>query len=714
MRDKFLKRKYIYSSLPYVYRGLKLHNIAKCALPLFFSVFLFIAIFSMYSSSIGKVYAVEEVRFIGEVYRGETVYSEQLGVKEYFIGVIITEVLEDPNDLIFASERVHVFYFNPMGLNIGDVVDVYGYYSFDGEHVVVIFKELNVQYYLKLIDHVEPGERKEGIAVVIDPEFVHEIKIQAEKVYEYETFVMEVLETEEEKIKYYHFRYPEKLDLKTGDVVRYRGVVRNVTVEESIIEGEVEFFDDKSFIEIISSRITIKKVPLFVIPGSKIKIKITVENSPKGSLYLSGTPFKSTLESASNISTFDFDLTPTPIPITGDGDYSIEIVAELPPGKYELSAFILPEGWTLENTELIMYEGFFRGAKLYECHNIVEDSTFYVSSIPKNLTVLGVLRYEKVYREPPPVREAGLLIVGSFTLSCFLAYIANFNTFSQLFGSIKGIVDSLMKSIKAPDWLQEAFSNYLEEYFKALREKKIPRPKRWRIVTLRELVTVIFSIIIMVIVYTFIESGTLSNFLTPSIFTYIAPRVLLTTVLIYLVSDYGESLIAKFRNIWAEIRLWPSGSLSLLLTGFLLRSPFASPSLTLYQYGCPWWEKVRITILKFLLLIFLTGFFALAYMLGFRILGDTGILICLISASFMLIPVKPYPGRELMKKKPMLWFLLFILAFTLYFTAFSNLIPCLAYIAIGFLSFLVLFYEQVFSKKTFILRFIKAPIPPPP
>jgi len=26
----------------------------------------------------------------------------------------------------------------------------------------------------------------------------------------------------------------------------------------------------------------------------------------------------------------------------------------------------------------------------------------------------------------------------------------------------------------------------------------------------------------------------------------------------------------------------------------------------------------------------------------------------------------------------------------------------------------VLFYEEVFSKKTFILKFIKAPIPPPP
>jgi|GEM_PF-5405041 len=55
---------------------------------------------------------------------------------------------------------------------------------------------------------------------------------------------------------------------------------------------------------------------------------------------------------------------------------------------------------------------------------------------------------------------------------------------------------------------------------------------------------------------------------TPSIFMYIAPRVLLTTVLIYLVSDYSESLIAKFRNIWAEIRLWPGGFLSLILTGF--------------------------------------------------------------------------------------------------------------------------------------------------
>lgn len=691
-----------------------MHDTSRCILPLTFSLFLFLTILAAYSNSIGKVYAVDEVRFIGEVYRGEAVYNEQLGVKEYFIGVIVTEVLEDPNDLISTGERIHVFYFNPMGLNVGDIVDVYGYYSFDGGHVVVIFKELNTQYYLKLIDHVELEERKEGVAVVIDPEFVHEIKIWAKKVYEYETFVMEILETEGEKIEYYRLRYSEKLNLKSGDVVRYRGVVRNITVGESIIEGELESFDDKSSIEIISSRITIKRVPPLVIPGSKIKIKITVENSPRGSLYLLNIPLNSTLRPISNIEISDFELMPTPMPIAGDGDYLVEIIAELPPGKYELSAFILPEGWTFKNTELITYEGFFQGAKLYKCYNIVEDSTFYVNSISKNLTVLGILGYEKMYREPPPVREAGLLVIGSFVLSCFLAYVANLNIFSQILGSIKGIVNSLTKSMKTPRWLQETFSNYLEEYFKSLREKRVPRPKRWRIITLRDIATAIISVIIMVIVYTFIESGTPSNFLTPSIFMYIAPRVLLTTVLIYLVNDYGESLIAKFRNIWAEIRLWPGGSLSLILTGFLLYSPFASPSLTLYQYGCPWWEKVRITILKFLLLTFLAGFFALAYVLGLRILGDAGILICLISASFMLIPIKPYPGEELRKRKPILWLFLFTSAFTLYFAAFSNLISRLAYIAIGSSSFLVLFYEEVFSKKTFILKFIKAPIPPPP
>ncbi|RLE73232.1 MAG: hypothetical protein DRJ37_00855, partial [Thermoprotei archaeon] len=278
-----------------------MHDTSRCILPLTFSLFLFLTILAAYSNSIGKVYAVDEVRFIGEVYRGEAVYNEQLGVKEYFIGVIVTEVLEDPNDLISTGERIHVFYFNPMGLNVGDIVDVYGYYSFDGGHVVVIFKELNTQYYLKLIDHVELEERKEGVAVVIDPEFVHEIKIWAKKVYEYETFVMEILETEGEKIEYYRLRYSERLNLKSGDVVRYRGVVRNITVGESIIEGELEFFDDKSSIEIISSRITIKRVPPLVIPGSKIKIKITVENSPRGSLYLLNIPLNSTLRPISDI-----------------------------------------------------------------------------------------------------------------------------------------------------------------------------------------------------------------------------------------------------------------------------------------------------------------------------------------------------------------------------------------------------------------------------
>ena len=659
----------------------------------------------------------QEVKIRGRVYRAETVYHPHASkyFKEYYVGVIITEVLEDAQNIVSVGEIAYISYTEPLGLDVGDIIEAYGQYSYDLVSIIYVVQEFNANYYIKLIDRSPGIERKRGTAIVSYAEFVYEIDLSPfEKAYEYNVNVMEVSNASDERIEYYDFYYPEKLNLQVGDVVYYDGILRNITVEDSLMEGEIVFFDDKSFIKVVSSRVTIAYMPSFIIAGGKVRVNIKVENSPRGTLCLWVFPIK-VLNTSSE---YNYVLEPTPayFPISGDGYYSLEVTFNFPPGDYQLTAFIIPEGWYINDTDIAQYTDFEEDISVFECYNKSENLIHYSNSKPRSFTIIFSPSYEEeVYRKPPPIEEAGVIVASSLILSSLLAYISSLNIFSQAIRFLGNLILKLMKLVKMPPWLQEGFFNYIEEWLKSMKEKEIPRPENWKFITLKELKTVVISIIVVLIVYTFVESGSISNFLNFTVFAYIAPRVLLTSILVYAINDYGEALIAKIRNIWAEVRLWPCGLFSLILTGFALRSPFASPSLTLYQYGCPWWEKVRILIFKYLMLMLSTGLFALMYIVGFRIVGDAGILICLISASFMLIPVKPYPGKILFKRRFIIWLLLFLSSFILYFTALSNILPHLVYVVAGLFSLILLLYEQVLTQGSFILRLIKAPaLPPPP
>ena len=304
-----------------------------------------------------------------------------------------------------------------------------------------------------------------------------------------------------------------------------------------------------------------------------------------------------------------------------------------------------------------------------------------------------------VGREPPPIGE-GAKIVGasaivSFSLVTVSAILSNQIAF--LFNALSSRILSFLRSLNLPDWLQNILQQYLEDVIKSIREEEVPPPTKWQFITIKELITIVFSMSFLFFVYYWVECGGFPYiFYLKNIFKILLP-VAVTVFAVIVTDALSEALLIKVFGWWAEYSVWPQGVLSLIITGFLFSSPFASPSRVLYGVGVPSREKARFVFAKFLCQLFAASIFALLYIFGFPVIGDAGLLAILMIATFSLIPVSPLAGKILLKKSKIGWLIAFSLAFLLYFLAFTRIVPMLIFVALGFLAALTLISEIVLS-----------------
>ena len=124
-----------------------------------------------------------------------------------------------------------------------------------------------------------------------------------------------------------------------------------------------------------------------------------------------------------------------------------------------------------------------------------------------------------------------------------------------------------------------------------------------------------------------------------------------------------------------------------LISGLLFLFPFGTPVITRYQSGeISNKTKGLIILSEMLVLLTLTIPFAGLSMLGFKIIGDTGLLLTLMIVCYSLVPLKPLAGKAVFDYRKEVSLIALVLTAILFYSFTVNLLPHIIYLAAGIVS----------------------------
>ena len=170
-------------------------------------------------------------------------------------------------------------------------------------------------------------------------------------------------------------------------------------------------------------------------------------------------------------------------------------------------------------------------------------------------------------------------------------------------------------------------------------------------------------------------------------FAAVVPSVLSSVVVISVAGAFFTALSSKICEVRTEFKVWLYGVIAFLVSGLLFLVPFAGPSRSVYQCGeISKKTKGLLVLSKMLLFLALSIPFSLLFLLGFKTVGDTGLLIILTTIFYSLIPIKPLDGKEIFDFDKRVWSVTFVPVLLLFFGWVLHLLPHLVYLGVGLLS----------------------------
>jgi len=293
-------------------------------------------------------------------------------------------------------------------------------------------------------------------------------------------------------------------------------------------------------------------------------------------------------------------------------------------------------------------------------------------------------------RETPQPETLVVAVTVGAAVSAGFAALMGFSGFGQS-------VSSAISRLGIPEWLKDLLQPYLEETFKTVSQEELEAIMKAPLITRREAATIGVSALVVAIVFGFVEANGLPWFLDPSVLIAVIPLTLLTAGIIIVAQEFFGALIPKMYKIRAEFKIWLYGLIAFIISGLLFKIPFSTPGKASYQ-GSNVTKQISgiIVISKMLWLLALLIPFSALIMLGFKTIGDTGLLVNLMVIAYSLIPLKPLEGKEIYNYSKKAWLAFFVPVLLLFSTYILNLCPYIVYLAIGFISallWIVIFYQ---------------------
>ncbi len=214
------------------------------------------------------------------------------------------------------------------------------------------------------------------------------------------------------------------------------------------------------------------------------------------------------------------------------------------------------------------------------------------------------------------------------------------------------IRDFLPDSLKS--WLEALMSSKM----KMAIDEKTGSPF---LPTKSEVMAYFTSVIVLGFSFSYAKVDTLSQIML------VLPVIIGTSIVVGLVKTVILVGYARARGVWAENRLWYLGLATFLVTTFLFRVPFSSPSrIVHYESKITRRLDAILSLADIGISLAFAGGFYLLMVGGYPAMGSVGLAMCVIGAFFDSLPVPPLNGRTILGYSKPLWGATFAATLILY------------------------------------------------
>lgn len=249
--------------------------------------------------------------------------------------------------------------------------------------------------------------------------------------------------------------------------------------------------------------------------------------------------------------------------------------------------------------------------------------------------------------------------------------------------------NSAVEKLNIPDWFKDFLKLYGEETFKFLTKKDVEASRQKRLITRKEVMSLIFSALILLSVFTYIEVNGLPNFFNVGFLAKVLPSVLVSVILVFVVSELIMKASLHLLDVLSDLKIWVYGLVSILISGFIFLVPFAGPCRTEYQGELGKHKTGVIGIMKILSTLMLSVLFYSFNILGFATMADAGLVATLMTAAYSAFPFKPLEGEAIFQFNKLIWLAVFVPSFTLFISVIFDILPRIIYLLTGIIAFII-------------------------
>jgi hypothetical protein len=179
--------------------------------------------------------------------------------------------------------------------------------------------------------------------------------------------------------------------------------------------------------------------------------------------------------------------------------------------------------------------------------------------------------------------------------------------------------------------------------------------------TKSEVMAYITSVLVLGFSFSYVKADTLSQILL------ILPVIIGTSILVGFVKTIILIVYARLRGVWTENKLWYLGLVTFLVTTFLFRVPFSSPSrIVRYESKITKRLDAILSSVDIVISLVFAGGFYLLLRGGYPAIGSVGLAMCIIGAFFDSLPISPLNGRSIFSYNKLLWGAVFGVTLILY------------------------------------------------
>ena len=255
---------------------------------------------------------------------------------------------------------------------------------------------------------------------------------------------------------------------------------------------------------------------------------------------------------------------------------------------------------------------------------------------------------------PPPsdaaiATVAAVVATGAFSVAVAVANSAAGAPTGKVTKELIGLLPSALKK-----WLAS---------FLASKRKLMVDEKSGSILlpTKSELLAYVISIVLLAFSFSFVKVSSLGDILA------VLPTVFATSILVGFAKAFVTISYARYRGVWTEFKLWYFGLATFIVTTFAFRVPFSSPTRNVYH--APKMTKrlsATLSVFSIVLALAFAGLFFVLLLTGNKVIGGTGLAMCLIAAFFDTFPITPLYGKKILDYSKPIWAALFVVTLALY------------------------------------------------